>query len=102
MLLARDTAGRLLLERRQAKGIWGGLWSLPEQDPGVPAMAGAPGRVLRHEFTHYSLDIELWLVPATAVAEFEGRWLVPGEALTLGLPQPVRRIVEALQRGDEP
>jgi A/G-specific adenine glycosylase len=102
MLLARDTVGRLLLERRQAKGIWGGLWSLPEQDPGVPAMAGAPGRVLRHEFTHYSLDIELWLVPATAVAEFEGRWLVPGEALTLGLPQPVRRIVEALQRGDEP
>jgi A/G-specific adenine glycosylase len=103
MLLARDAFGRLLLEQRQARGIWGGLWSLPEQDPGESALAGGmPGRVLRHEFTHYSLDIEIWAVPPAAVAEVEGRWLVPGEALTLGLPQPVRRIVEALQRGDEP
>ncbi len=103
MLLARDALGRLLLEQRQASGIWGGLWSLPERDPEAAlAAGGAPGRVLRHEFTHYSLDIELWAVPPAAVAEVEGRWLVPVEALTLGLPQPVRRIVEALQRGEEP
>lgn len=104
MLVARDDGGRLLLEQRQARGIWGGLWSLPEQpaDANTDPDGGSPGRVLRHEFTHYSLDIELWAVPPAAVAGVAGRWFVLGEALGLGLPQPVRRIVEALLRGDEP
>jgi A/G-specific adenine glycosylase len=103
MLLARDGKGRLLLEQRPARGIWGGLWSLPEQSAelGMDPDGGRLGQVLRHEFTHYSLYIELWAVPPAAVAEIAGRWFVPEEALGLGLPQPVRRIVEALLRGDE-
>ncbi len=69
MLLVEDAEGRVLLRRRPSRGLWGGLWSLPElEDP-----AGAAGwcvarfgrmprrtRVLapvRHGFTHFELEI---------------------------------------------
>ena len=38
MLLVRDGAGRVLLERRPASGLWGGLWSLPVLPAAAPAL----------------------------------------------------------------
>ncbi len=39
MLLVRDAAGRVLLERRPPSGLWGGLWSLPVLPAAAPAAA---------------------------------------------------------------
>jgi A/G-specific adenine glycosylase len=69
ILLVLDENGEVLLERRPATGIWGGLWSLPEcaltltpQD-WCQAHLGSVGRVIeqwpvrRHTFTHFHLDL---------------------------------------------
>lgn len=110
MLVLRDAQDRVLLERRPPAGVWGGLWSLPEADAtddprGTAERAGY--RVerahrlepLRHGFTHYTLDIH---PVALRVRDGTGRimdaeshrWLSPEQALELGLPQPVRRILQ--------
>ena len=98
----------LWLERRPERGVWAGLWSLPEWDASEPP-AQWPGEgawlpAFVHALTH--LDWELqplrWQLPAAlAVAEREvltsslgpGRWWDAREALALGLPAPVRRLI---------
>ncbi|HEX5421741.1 MAG TPA: A/G-specific adenine glycosylase, partial [Gammaproteobacteria bacterium] len=70
VLVVEDPARRVLLERRPAAGIWGGLFSLPEL-PGDEAAADWTRRRLgvapayeqrleriEHAFTHFDLDIE--------------------------------------------
>ena len=62
MLIARDTNGRVLLEKRPGAGIWGGLWCLPEAKPGhqgFQAMRELPA--LEHRLSHLQLTIELLL-----------------------------------------
>ncbi len=111
MLLVRDRAGGLLLERRPPAGIWGGLWCLPElaadADPdswsrSVLGCAAGAGRVLdtrRHTFSHFHLDIRpreiLLQRPGCTVLE-PGRWLwyKPWEPQPVGLAAPVARLLQ--------
>src|SRR5690554_683058 len=74
MLVVRDAAGRVLLERRPERGIWGGLYSLPELDDGDSAREWCARRLgcvpideidlpeLAHAFTHFDLTIAPRLV----------------------------------------
>ncbi len=113
-LLARDEAGRILLERRPPVGIWGGLWSLPELASGADeTVAAAAGRYdftvldihpaladIEHVFTHFRL-IALPLpvsvrAGAEMVAETGYGWFAPAEAEALGLPAPIRKLVAGL------
>src|SRR5262249_30202530 len=56
LLLLRD--GEVLLEKRPPTGVWGGLWCFPEAEPRAAKLAGKRRLpVLRHEFTHFTLDI---------------------------------------------
>lgn len=106
-LWVHDDQQRVLLQRRPPVGIWAGLWSLVEADTGPAALATlarlgivaeSPRELasIRHEFTHFSLDIEVRAVRAlhAGVADVDLRWLGVDEALQLGLPQPVRRLLE--------
>jgi A/G-specific adenine glycosylase len=120
MLVLRDAAGRVLLERRPASGVWSGMWSLPEvaDHDGARAFvatqvradfdANTPLPLIEHGFSHYRLHIAplLWdgVAPAARVADpaaDEGaaapqRW-APAEALAdIGLPAPVRKLLDAL------
>lgn len=111
------TGAHVLLQRRPEAGLWGGLWSFPDSWPaGVPA--GEPESIapaaaapvdwqLRHVFTHFTLE---WTVrevclppgpftapghpPATLPADLA--WFTLPEALALGLPAPVRQVLEQL------
>ena len=104
MVVALDGAGRVLLERRPASGVWGGLWCLPEFSTATAAGAfirnslSAPGVVqplaaLEHAFTHFDLTITPLLVlcaGADAVME-EGAslWYNIRAPARIGLPAPL-------------
>ena len=109
MLLLRDR-GELMLEKRPSRGVWGGLWSLPEIDPDADASAhchahyGFEARTLRalptlsHTFTHFRLSIrplEIHLAPrgSTPLGQI---WLTPRDALDAALPAPVRTLLARL------
>jgi len=111
MLLLLDR-GELLLEKRPAKGIWGGLWSLPEASEdtdcadhvreryGLVAHSLRELPPLSHGFTHFRLHIRptlLALAPCTK--SLPGHvWLAPADALDAALPAPVRKLVAELAR----
>jgi len=106
--------GRVLLERRPPRGIWGGLFAPPQFADGAAARAfvaarfpKAPALVrlpkLRHAFTHFDLDIEPWVVrlprqPAR-VEEGGARWHELKALGAVGLPAPVARLLEELRDG---
>ncbi|SFM77766.1 A/G-specific adenine glycosylase [Marinobacter zhejiangensis] len=112
MVILEDPDGRVLLEKRPASGIWGGLWSLPELDPALESdeLAEACERSLglscqdvtiqagfRHTFSHYHLHIRPALIAARPQARVaddnDRRWLYRDEALALGLPAPIRTLL---------
>ncbi len=102
---------RIWLTRRPDSGIWAGLWSLPEL-PSADAMAaltadwpgqGAWGDTIHHALTHRDLELQpiRWLLPDTCDAARwsdafplrgeTARWFTVDEALTAGIPAPLRR-----------
>lgn len=112
MVILEDQEGRVLLQKRPPSGIWGGLWSLPELDAaygadelqqacehnlGVdcadPELIGG----FRHTFSHYHLHIQparLSVHKATSVQDDGNyKWLYRHEALSLGLPAPIRTLL---------
>jgi A/G-specific adenine glycosylase len=109
MLLLLDR-GELLLEKRPARGIWGGMWSLPElpvgSDPsrhccerfGVTARNQQVLPQLSHSFTHFKLHIQpVQLQLASRHPPSPGEiWLPPVDALDAALPAPIRKLVAQL------
>jgi A/G-specific adenine glycosylase len=111
MLLAVGGAGEVLLERRPAQGLWGGLYVLPMFDDEPAAVTFAANRLradvarvrsnppLRHSFTHFDLDIVPLQVPvAPAVAALEGNrylWYNSRAPQTIGLAAPVEKLIRA-------
>jgi A/G-specific adenine glycosylase len=102
----------LWLERRPDRGVWAGLWSLPEFDSTSAfesASAAWPGRAeplpsFVHVLTHldWTLHPVRWAIPARTgaarVAKLveawpSGQWFAAGEALALGLPAPLRKLL---------
>ncbi|AGY91215.1 hypothetical protein SPICUR_00955 [Spiribacter curvatus] len=110
MLIIHGRDG-ILLERRPPTGIWAGLWSLPEVPESadtadhwvheqyrltieLDAEAPAP---LRHEFTHFSLDIQPIRARVTGdggIADGHRRWYHPQTDEAPGLPAPVHRLIQ--------
>jgi A/G-specific adenine glycosylase len=115
-VLIREPQGRILLERRPAVGIWGGLFSLPElAAEETPAewcrrtleVEGASVQALdpiEHAFTHFDLRlavhlIELDATPDTRVAEAERVWYDVRQPAAVGLAAPIRALLERMLRG---
>jgi len=111
LMLLHRYQSRVLLYRRPPTGIWGGLWSLPEV-AGNEAIADwqtkylattqAPYRIkkniLKHQFTHYSLDISLAVIeiqklPRQIADQDNMVFVVVDQLPNYGLPTPVRRIL---------
>ncbi len=114
MLLLRDGAGRVLLERRPPTGVWAGLWSLPEAGDlvaarrlaarrfGIARLASEPRPLpaFRHAFSHFRLDVTPLAFdhaqPRRVGDTGAQRWLAPRDAARLGLPAPVRKLLQSL------
>jgi A/G-specific adenine glycosylase len=112
MLLIEDACGRVLLQRRPPAGVWASLWSLPEHacvddarrwfdshlQGDFDAAEGADAIV--HGFSHYRLRIHpLRIAPALprdAIGDNQDlRWAARADLQGIGLPAPVRRLLEA-------
>ena len=108
-----DREGCVLLERRPPDGIWGGLWSFPEigenaevadwlSNNGLTATADPTEQSRRsHTFSHFKLDITPVVCPIAAASSRisdrdDRRWFTMGEALALGLPAPVLKMLNTL------
>jgi A/G-specific adenine glycosylase len=110
MLVVRNAAGEVLLERRPPAGIWGGLWSLPECDREQDASDWCRERfgilprrveklpVRRHTFSHFHLDItplgvELGSEVGAIADDEQSTWSDPRRPLAVGLAAPIARIL---------
>jgi A/G-specific adenine glycosylase len=88
---------QILLEKRPDKGIWASMWSLPEGDTDMKSAVALP--IIRHELTHLRLYITPVLMPREAdcmAAEAQLQWHSLTASLQLGLPKPIRDIIEQL------
>ncbi|MFT5504275.1 MAG: A/G-specific adenine glycosylase [Gammaproteobacteria bacterium] len=113
LMILHQCQGQILMWRRPESGIWGGLWSLPEvteTDDIVTWQLAAIGlsqipqkthaNLLRHQFTHYSLDISLAIVdldqfPVQISDNDNFRWIDLNAIANYGLPTPVKSILKA-------
>jgi len=108
-MLVVVSRGEVLLEKRPPRGIWGGLWSLPEiavdakpadalrerwgiEAAGIEALAP-----FEHAFTHYTLEVKPWRVrPRAANRLAQGNaatWLALDDLEGAALPSPVRKLL---------
>lgn len=109
-LLWLEQGDALWLVQRPATGVWAGLTTLPEfesADALAAFTAGWPGQgawlaPIEHALTHFDWTLEplRWRWPARVPKQLvaslpEGRWVERRDALALGLPAPIRRLLEA-------
>ena len=114
--LLADAAGRILLRRRPAKGLLGGMLGLPgtewraEPWGEAEALRAAPlplrwarrQGVARHGFTHFELEMVLYaaaLPPGAAPPE--GEWCDPAAARA-ALPTAMRRLLALAEEASPP
>jgi A/G-specific adenine glycosylase len=112
-VILRDELDRVLLQRRPPQGVWPRLWSLPEADDAEAAamlaahlaqldratVATLPA--VKHTFTHFRLQAEPleWRGARASVRladDPDSRWCTPGEFARLGIPAPVRKLLQDL------
>jgi len=108
-LLWLERGDQLWLTQRPDSGVWAALWSLPEYDSAgaLEALTAQwPGQgewlpAIEHALTHFDWTLQplRWGWPAKAPKKLEaslppGRWFTRDEALVMGLPAPVRRLLE--------
>ena len=102
----------VLLERRPARGIWGGLWSPPQFDGAEAALAWCRRELgeleagaetlapIDHAFTHFDLRLVPLCVRCRPGARISDRddqlWYALARPARIGLPQPVRRLIAEL------
>ncbi|MEO8011532.1 MAG: NUDIX domain-containing protein, partial [Dokdonella sp.] len=116
MLIVRDDNGRVLLERRPPTGVWASLWSLPEMDTADSATRALNDRfaIVAHErsamkafvhtFSHYRLHVSPVLLDgADSRQDIADRadhgWFALDQLVDIGLPSPVRKLLQNLTEG---
>ncbi|KQW61726.1 A/G-specific adenine glycosylase [Variovorax sp. Root411] len=103
VLLARDAQGRVWLEKRQSKGIWAGLYCLPVFDSREDLLAVLPTTAQRgvqdlpafvHVLTHKDLHLHPLKLQGGQPQGDGARWVDADEWSRLGLPAPMRKLLE--------
>ena len=111
MLIIEDGEQRVLLQRRPMTGVWAALWSLPEHAGIEDARAwfdqhahgdfdaAHAGDPVLHGFSHYRLQILPHRIagvrPRDAINDNDDlRWAARADLQAIGLPAPIRRLLE--------
>ena len=104
-----SSAREVLLVRRPAKGLLGGMRALPTGpwEPAAPGLQGAPAavdwamlnHVVSHGFTHFTLELALAVARADAhSAHAGGEWWPVDDLASAGLPTVFAKAAEAIGR----
>jgi A/G-specific adenine glycosylase len=111
VLWLQDEAGRVLLQRRPPRGIWASLWTLPQADDAAAAQAWFESHAtgdfasalalapIDHAFSHFRLQLQPLRLPGVALRPRVGdnddlRWVGRAQLASLGLPAPIRKLLE--------
>jgi A/G-specific adenine glycosylase len=103
----------VLLTKRPATGIWGGLWTFPEIIDAatisdycstylsLSADAISELTPFQHVFSHFKLNIQPFVISTKHVSKAVNEnntfnWYKIDDALTLGLPAPVKTVLTSL------
>jgi len=112
LLIVRDENQRVLLEKRPAAGIWGGLWCLPDASdvPGLERKTGlelGDSRLLperQHRLSHILMSIRPVLtgkLRSTQVrCSAQTDWFDLDQQVELGVPKPVADLLRDLKTGE--
>ncbi len=114
-LILENAANEVLLQQRPAQGLWGGLWTFPEcaaeanindtcVQLGYRAIHWQAAPKQRHTFSHFHLDftpVRVSVADNGGIAERPAaRWVMPCAPGNLGLPQPIKALLEQLSPAD--
>jgi A/G-specific adenine glycosylase len=106
--VALDKTGAVLLVKRPDKGLLASMLEPPlgpweenfpssakalKQAPFEAAWKKKPG-IVRHGFTHFELETEVYVADLAKRPKFEGRWVAPDQLREVELPTVMRKIVE--------
>ncbi len=106
--VAVDAKGAILLQRRAEEGLLGGMMQPPlgpwaadfpsepealEQAPFAASWKRCPGFV-RHQFTHFELEIEVYSARLARRPRTQGRWVQADALGEAALPTVMRKIIE--------
>jgi A/G-specific adenine glycosylase len=105
LLWATQADGSVYLEQRPTPGVWAGLYCLPVFDSfeaitrifnTKTAMKLVVLEVFKHVLTHKDLHIHPMQLTVTAKSDIKlkGQWFTANEWAKLGLPAPVRKLLE--------
>ena len=104
LLWAQTAQGAVWLSQRPTPGVWAGLYCLPLFDSEHALLQALPANARSQmqpqaSFVHVLTHKDLHLHPCKAVLPQkaslgEGRWFSPTEWPSLGLPAPVRKLLE--------
>jgi A/G-specific adenine glycosylase len=106
MLWTRTRDGLVGLQRRPTPGVWAGLYCFALFDSLEALYAAVPTRFSKtleilpafvHVLTHKDLHLHVVVLdlPDTAKLQFEGEWFTAAQWRALGLPAPVRKLLES-------
>lgn len=112
-LVLENSRGELLLQRRPPTGIWASLWTLPQADTEAQLRQWFADEVhgdydaaeamppIVHAFSHYRLHLQPLrlrkVAPRPGVRDnADLRWIGRAELASLGLPAPIRRLLDSL------
>lgn len=104
-LIIQNQAQQIWLEQRPLKGIWGGLWSLPEVENKDDALNWCTKNGFRiehsqrliqqrHTFSHYHLDFTPMLIHVESLENFN--FHTKKQWQTRGLPTPIYTLLTQL------
>jgi len=115
-VLILHTAHAVLLQRRPPRGIWGGLWTLPQfetetalrqfcQNLGLACNAEQRMAAFSHTFTHFKLHITPWLLrckpilnePSPSDGEPISAWTAWEALAQTALPAPIKKLLSGVK-----
>lgn len=107
VVLSRD--GRILLRQRPEKGLLGGMFEPPgtpwgdgfgaETEAPVPAQYRKLGGVVRHAFTHFELELQVYLAEGVEPDGAPGVWAPLNALEKFALPNVMRKVIDHALKG---